>query len=421
MRLSLSNVGKIKSADIDIHGIAVIAGENASGKSTVGKALFCVLNSLNRMNEQIEGNLKQRVHSVLYQQLIEEDEDLIDPIYSNLAHLSSSCVKNKQSFANDKQELSTFINSKIDELGLSKKIPYEKKESIADRIYDILMITKEEALSAVMRSRFQLEFKMKLNHIRRPSEASSITLSVREKEIVVSITDNEKVSLSGNASFDDEAIYIDNPFVLNRINIPRNRSHTHEGHLCSCLSIETSPESVETAIDGILISKRLKRVFSKLNTVCSGEMSLFKGRIAVYEDEEGYSFDMVNVSTGLKTFIIIKTLLSNGSLKENGVLILDEPEIHLHPEWQLDFAELIVLLHKEYNIHILLTTHSHYFLDAIDVYSKKHEIIEKCKYYIAENEGKDAVINDATGNLESIFSKFAKPLRYLEDTRYNND
>ena len=60
----------------------------------------------------------------------------------------------------------------------------------------------------------------------------------------------------------------------------------------------------------------------------------------------------------MKTFLIIKTLLINDVIQSNGTIILDEPEIHLHPEWQLLFAELIVLIQKEFGMHILLNTHT---------------------------------------------------------------
>ena len=82
----------------------------------------------------------------------------------------------------------------------------------------------------------------------------------------------------------------------------------------------------------------------------------------------------MNLSTGLKSFVIIKRLLENGNIDENGTIILDEPEIHLHPEWQLKFAEIIVLMQKEFNTNILLNTHSPYFLNAIEVYSRKYDL-----------------------------------------------
>lgn len=40
MKLSISNFAKIDKADITIDGITVIAGENNTGKSTIGKILF---------------------------------------------------------------------------------------------------------------------------------------------------------------------------------------------------------------------------------------------------------------------------------------------------------------------------------------------------------------------------------------------
>ena len=40
MKLNIKNFAKIKEADIIVDGITVIAGENNTGKSTVGKILF---------------------------------------------------------------------------------------------------------------------------------------------------------------------------------------------------------------------------------------------------------------------------------------------------------------------------------------------------------------------------------------------
>ena len=94
----------------------------------------------------------------------------------------------------------------------------------------------------------------------------------------------------------------------------------------------------------------------------------------------------------------------------------------MHPEWQLLFAEIIVLLNKEFGVNILLNTHSPYFLRAIQVYSAKYEISDVCKYYMSQigEMGKN-YITDVTDNIDKIFAKLSKPLQKLEDERWNID
>ena len=65
MHLKISNVGKIESATIEINGMTVIAGENNAGKSTIGKTLFSVFNSMNNMDEKITQERKNRASSII--------------------------------------------------------------------------------------------------------------------------------------------------------------------------------------------------------------------------------------------------------------------------------------------------------------------------------------------------------------------
>ena len=112
-------------------------------------------------------------------------------------------------------------------------------------------------------------------------------------------------------------------------------------------------------------------------------------------------------------------LIENGALEDNGVMIFDEPEIHLHPEWQLVLAELIVLIQKEFDMHILVNTHSPYFLRAIQVYSTKHETSDRCNYYLAENIADNmADIRNVNGNTNEIYKLLYHPFQQLDDEPY---
>lgn len=61
MRLKIQNIGKISTADIEINGITIVAGENNTGKSTVGKTLYAMFNSFCRTQKRI---FAERVRSV---------------------------------------------------------------------------------------------------------------------------------------------------------------------------------------------------------------------------------------------------------------------------------------------------------------------------------------------------------------------
>ena len=65
MKLVLKNIGKVQNATVEINGITVIAGENDTGKSTVGKALFSVFNSLYNIDEKITAERERSVFNQL--------------------------------------------------------------------------------------------------------------------------------------------------------------------------------------------------------------------------------------------------------------------------------------------------------------------------------------------------------------------
>lgn len=129
-----------------------------------------------------------------------------------------------------------------------------------------------------------------------------------------------------------------------------------------------------------------------------------------------------NLSAGLKSFTIIKMMLERGVLKEKDILVLDEPEIHLHPQWQLLYAEIIVLIQKVFNLHIVITTHSPYFLESIELFTKKHGIDDKTNYYLSDINIKEnySTINLVNDRISDIYYKMATPIEDLIDALGDN-
>ncbi|OUD13934.1 AAA family ATPase [Thioflexithrix psekupsensis] len=84
-------------------------------------------------------------------------------------------------------------------------------------------------------------------------------------------------------------------------------------------------------------------------------------------------FRAKNVGFGLSyTLPVIVTLLL-ASVKPNCMIMIENPEAHLHPRGQTEIAKLIALsaeAAKEINTQILIETHSDHLFDAIRIYAK---------------------------------------------------
>lgn len=407
MKLSIKNIGKISSADIELNSITLIAGLNNTGKSTIGKVLYCIFNGLYRIDEKASSYLKRRV--------LRELEDIPSLLFtfsndSRIENAAEELIAKKDEIKEVSDIKEIIARNKIDTLD---EVNYET-------ILRFLRLSKKEIYNAVLQSLFEAEFSDQIENFYSLENSSELSLKIRDKTINVKINDEKIFIRSELFSLDREAIYIDDPFVFDNYIYQRlYRTSNHKIDLYKKLTtIIKSNDELDIAVDNLMTSKRLEEIYKKINSVSSGNIKQ-KSRPAYFDKDFNKNIDFRNISTGLKSFIIIKTLLSNGYLSDKGVLILDEPEVHLHPAWQKLFAEIIVLLQKEYNLHILINSHSPYFIDAIDVYSDKYGIKDNCKYYLSnEQSNKSIELIDTTSNLEPIYELLTSPLQDLENERY---
>ena len=65
MLLKIENLGMVDRANIEVNGITIIAGDNNTGKSTIGKALFAIFNALCNSEEKIKDLRKQELNKNL--------------------------------------------------------------------------------------------------------------------------------------------------------------------------------------------------------------------------------------------------------------------------------------------------------------------------------------------------------------------
>ena len=121
-------------------------------------------------------------------------------------------------------------------------------------------------------------------------------------------------------------------------------------------------------------------------------------------------------SSGIKEIGIIQILLQNDKLKENSFLIIDEPESSLHPEWEIKYAEILVLLAKKLNIHIYLNSHSAMFIEAISLYSQYYDMLNETNFYLTEKQdnGKYNFKKINPKNMGEVYENLTRPYDELD-------
>ncbi len=403
MRLVISNIGKIKECDILVNGITVVAGVNNSGKSTIGKTLYSVFHTFFNTSASIFSQRRNNISHIMWE-FGNYPYDVDDARTSDLIkRLTGESIETIEEYLRE--------NKTVEMGGLSENVKVDYQE-LAKKIYEALSVSDDELLRMIFKRIIVAELGSSIGNVNFPGQESKVSLFIKEKEAIkIEICDGIKKFLYTN--FYKDIVYIDDPFVLDWLHNPRLQIFAGDGHkkeLVKKLTMDDNPD----LIDEYITTKKLNNIYKKLSIVCDGGVIKEQGRWIYHSEHLKKNLEINSLSSGMKNFLILKMLLEKGAITSNGIIILDEPEINLHPEWQLVLAEILVLLHKEFNLNILLNTHSPYFLNAVETYSKKYDVVRACNYYLSKNLNDYVAIEDVTFNIERIYSVLAAPLQKLE-------
>ncbi|ADM27606.1 conserved hypothetical protein [Ignisphaera aggregans DSM 17230] len=113
----------------------------------------------------------------------------------------------------------------------------------------------------------------------------------------------------------------------------------------------------------------LKEVSGLLEEVLEGSIELVRrGDISlpepVYRSKE-FEFSLPNVSSMIAELSPLDLYLKYGLIRKNDILIIEEPEAHLHPDKQARLVEVLALLAKRLGVKVIITTHSDVILTKL--------------------------------------------------------
>lgn len=419
MKLSIRNFAKILKADIEIDGITIIAGNNNIGKSTIGKTLDAVFNATYNIDEKMNNaridSLSHMLRNEIEQNRYKHDLRLRHytmRTYSEFAKVLLECESAEREEICRKYEERMIPQSDDESDFVEKVIGYlEENKKISDEVFSRTIYTNY----------FEESFHGEINSLYDKEGLAEIVLSIKEKDIRLIFKKDECIEEKHQFEILNNSIYIDDPFVIDEMNhiltFGISELSLHKRNILRKLIQKEDKEVEEKAFSDLLVANKLEDIIKIINRVAAGKVVKKQKYMYQFAEDSSKELDVASLSTGVKAFLILKQLLLNGNLSDKDVIVLDEPEIHLHPEWQLLYAETIVLLQKKFDFHIVVTTHSAHFMEALELYSKKYEISERCNYYLADMKENGAVFENVTKNISKIYKQMVDPTLLLSRLR----
>ena len=419
MKLNITNVGKIGSAIFEFNGITVIAGNNNTGKSTVGKSLFALFYRFLNINEAIK--------SYRYNALIKRVRNLdikYGPsdswMYSREELVQRYNLKKISELIENNLEISDLPNLISSSIVVENADKDEFYEELLSGLNDVKSIGDKRLKEEIITQFFNNIFASQINNVQNKSSNAILELEIKSKPLRVEFKDDKCIVVNDDIALTNKAIYIDDPYAIDI-----NYRYGHFGHnigreqINNILSRLLHNSNSEDLVDKIIATNKYEDIERIIDSVIIGRLvENEKGEFTLQNDEFPDGISVSNISTGVKSFLIIKKLITDNIINEKDVIIFDEPEIHLHPEWQIRYAELIVLIQKYFNLTILLTTHSPFFLRAIEVFSKKYGTEDNCTYYMAKIKNENSIF-EKIYDTSDVYAKMADAFSVLD--KINDD
>ncbi len=411
VELKVSDFRAIHKADILLNGITVIAGINGSGKSTLSKLLYHTFENANHMDEISRDRFIKSITPLIeiYQQIRGTF-----PMLDGMREFSRNAYSNP---AKAKEQLGMAFaalqggNAPEESQRLQQIIRYNLRlredevvdASVAQRVLDERHVAYDENRK---KRPFKLLDEVVAAEFDQTSLADQITLI--EYGLPVFGKDVKSVPI---LHYIKNTNYIYSPLSVDLIHTGSFPVNDSNFHLADCLT-------------GDEVKDFDQELYAHISRdIMRGEAFYAEDASQLYfSRDDGQSFPLQECATGIKSFAMLQLLLRNGFINDRSLIILDEPEAHLHPQWIVEYAKVIVDMNKRIGAKFFIATHNTDMVSALRYISEKEETLDNLTYYQAEPTSDDGFRFDyrALGtDIEPIFETFNKSFDLIE--KYGRD
>ena len=399
IKISVKDFRAVHSADIDLNGITVIAGVNGSGKSTLSRLLYTIFNKVKTLDDLYWSAFRLEFQSI---------EEVCQQIYDTLKPSDFGLIIGGE-VKDERENIQKCVSLLADSFSQDEKtkrlvsiIKYNLGIDIKDKEDLNLILDKfDEAVAKYEDKKKNRPFKELGNEIASEFIDKNIVekVSISEYGYTFFGPGVESVPLLHSVKF---CTYIDTPKKLEAPFFYNEWNHIK------------SPNDATYNQD---ISKYLSDKILKGETSYSEKTSSL-----IYQRNDGQTFDLSQSATGVQAFAFLQLLLKKGLINDRSLIIIDEPEAHLHPQWIVEYAKVLVELNKKTKARFFIATHSTDMVSALRYISEKEETLDHLSYYRAIPSDADAYTYDYQNmgtDIEPIFESFNKSYELIE--KYGTD
>lgn len=417
MKLVLENIGMLKSAEVTLNQLTVIAGENDNGKSTVGKVVFCIIKAINRYKEDLQESkdfkLDEKLRELFFtlRRGSSNFDDEVELAFKRLQQRTHAIIEDTQSsevYADEAKKLKSLA-------GVREEFA-NRFDELCDDIYSIAVSPEDEkkSIESALNKVFASEFDSTVLHA--GARSGSIRLFENQIKLLdIKVHNGNKFTLEGDVEPIElkDATFIESPLILNNhdllirsqsgLNIKRGNIARLGMPYTTLHTKDLFDKLLEPGLGALFVSKRDQEFKDRLEEIISGEVQYDNSSRDFIYRRDGADLSIKNTASGIKVFGLLQLLITNDFMSKNTLFVFDEPENHLHPKWQLKLADVLVQFAKQ-GVYILVSSHSPYMIEALKRYADCHGLEEATRFYLAE----DQRIEDRD-RMEDIFKILAEP------------
>lgn len=134
------------------------------------------------------------------------------------------------------------------------------------------------------------------------------------------------------------------------------------------------------------IGSRLERFVKAFHDIYGGEKTFSDikndngSKKIIFTDSMGNEIGLNDLSTGEKQIIYrVGYILKNQGNIHGGIVLIDEPEISLHPTWQIKLKDFLLAVFNGFDVQIIIATHSPYIFQSLNETSESCVKIDRAK------------------------------------------